>query len=215
MHNDLPFSSHITITVFIYAKQHLIKKKKETHHHWPNPSLEYNAQALGTPRVEPAPDWSHLGLLGLLGVPQTGSGSTLASFPEFAVLLPKSAVGDDRKLWDQEMSPLVAPPFQGAFSLGMLALLKPLLIAVSPVCTMILLTTSLCLPLFLIRTKTPEQECVYFLGPNPVLDIYSPPLTICRMPDRIFDFIITNSMIVSLPKRFPPFSREVLPFLVP
>lgn len=29
MHNDLPFGSHITIIVFIYAKQHLIKKKKK------------------------------------------------------------------------------------------------------------------------------------------------------------------------------------------
>lgn len=29
LHNDLPFGSHITITVFIYAKQHLIKKKKK------------------------------------------------------------------------------------------------------------------------------------------------------------------------------------------
>lgn len=53
MHNDLPFGSHITIIVFIYAKQHLIKKE-EARHYWPNPSLEYNTQALGTPRVEPA-----------------------------------------------------------------------------------------------------------------------------------------------------------------
>lgn len=55
MHNDLPFGSHITIIVFIYAKQHLIKKKKEeeekVRHYWPNPSLEYNTQAQGTPRV--------------------------------------------------------------------------------------------------------------------------------------------------------------------
>ena len=58
MHNDLPFGSHITIIVFIYAKQHLIKKEEEeeeeeenARHYWPNPSLEYNTQALGTPRV--------------------------------------------------------------------------------------------------------------------------------------------------------------------
>lgn len=81
-------------------------------------------------------------------------------------------VGDDRATFgDQEMGPLGAPVFQGTFSPAMLAVLKPLLTFVSPVCTMILLITDLCLPLFLIRMKAPgEREPVYLLGPNPVLD---------------------------------------------
>ena len=83
---------------------------------------------------------------------------------------------DDRgTLRDQEIGPLEAPLLLGAFSPATLVLLKLLLIVVSPVCTKILLTTDLCLPLFLIRVKAPgEQERVYFLGSNPVLGAYRP-----------------------------------------
>ena len=108
LHNDLPFGSHITITVFIYAKQHFTLKKKETHHHWPNPSLEYNAQALGTPRVEPA-----AGLV-RFQVCRPPRFSSYQLCPRLHLILPN---GDNRgALWQLETGPLGDAHLQEGFS---------------------------------------------------------------------------------------------------